>query len=172
VRKVIVFNQVSLDDFFTDAKGDMSWAHKDDPEWLDFVNNNAKKSGEAIFGRKTYDLMANWWPTPMAIQQAPVVAKAMNDMPKAVFSKKMKKADWSNTRVVNAGLAEEVRKMKKGKAGHRDHGKRQHRVAACCGRPDRRISDCGESHSARQGQDAVRRLEGETRTEADRIAYV
>lgn len=115
MRKIIVFNQVSLDGYFTDAKGDMSWAHKQDPEWLEFVSGNAKSGGEAIYGRKTYELMASWWPTPMAMQQAPVVAKAMNEMPKTVFSKKMKKAEWSNTRVVNTGLAEEVRKMKKAK---------------------------------------------------------
>ncbi|HTG00325.1 MAG TPA: dihydrofolate reductase family protein [Nitrospirota bacterium] len=113
MRRVMVFNQVSLDGYFTDANGDMSWAHKHDPEWLDFVNGNAKGGGEALFGRKTYDLMASWWPTPAAMQQAPLVATAMNAMPKVVFSKKMKKADWSNTRVVNQGLAEEVRKMKK-----------------------------------------------------------
>lgn len=115
MRKLIVFNQVSLDGFFTDSKGDMSWAHKHDPEWLAFVDENAKSGGEALFGRKTYELMASFWPTAMAMQQAPVVAKAMNDMPKTVFSRKMKKADWSNTRVVNKGLAEEVRRMKKAK---------------------------------------------------------
>jgi dihydrofolate reductase len=116
MRKVIVFNQVSLDGYFTDAKGDMSWAHKDDPEWLEFVNGNAKSGGEALYGRKTYELMASWWPTPMAMQQAPVVAKAMNDMPKTVFSKTLKKAEWNNTRLVKRGLASEVRRMKS-KAG-------------------------------------------------------
>ncbi len=113
MRRVIVFNQVSLDGYFTDAKGDMSWAHKQDPEWIDFVNGNAKGGGEALYGRKTYELMASWWPTPLAMQQAPAVAKAMNEMPKVVFSKKLKKAEWNNTRLVNDGLAAEVRKMKK-----------------------------------------------------------
>jgi len=113
MRKVIVFNQVSLDGFFVDAQGDMSWAHKQDPEWLEFVNGNASGGGEAIYGRETYELMASYWPTPMAMQQAPVVAKAMNDMPKTVFSRKMKKAEWSNTKVANGGLAAEVLKMKR-----------------------------------------------------------
>ena len=31
MAKVIVFNQISLDGFFVDAGGDMSWAHKNDP---------------------------------------------------------------------------------------------------------------------------------------------
>jgi hypothetical protein len=40
MRKVIVFNQVSLDGYFTDENGDMSREHKQDPEWLEFVNGN------------------------------------------------------------------------------------------------------------------------------------
>lgn len=112
MRKLIVFNQVSLDGYFTDAKGDMSWAHKQDPEWLAFIDENAQGGGEALFGRKTYELMASYWPTPLAMQQAPVVAKAINEMPKVVFSKTLKKADWNNTRLVKRGLAAEVRKMK------------------------------------------------------------
>ena len=113
MRKVIVFNQVSLDGYFTDANGDMSWAHKHDPEWLAFVNENAKGGGEALFGRKTYELMASYWPTPLAIKNDPIVAKAMNDMPKIVFSKTLKKADWNNTKLVKDGLAAAVRKIKK-----------------------------------------------------------
>ena len=30
MRKVSVFNNVSLDGFFVDARGDMSWAHRQD----------------------------------------------------------------------------------------------------------------------------------------------
>ena len=32
MRKVHVFNNISLDGFFTDEKNDMSWAHKHDEE--------------------------------------------------------------------------------------------------------------------------------------------
>ena len=37
MQKLIAFNQVSLDGYFVDAKGDMSWAHRQDPEWNDFA---------------------------------------------------------------------------------------------------------------------------------------
>ncbi len=113
MRKLIVFNQVSLDGYFVDGKGDMSWAHKQDPEWLDFVNGNAQGGGEALFGRQTYELMAGFWPTPTAMQLAPIVARAMNEMPKVVFSKSLKKAEWKNTRLVRDNPAAEVRTMKK-----------------------------------------------------------
>ena len=113
MRKLVVFNMVSLDGFFVDSKGDMSWAHKNDAEWNMFVNENASGSGVLVFGRVTYELMASYWPTPMALQNSPVVAKGMNDMPKVVFSRTLDKASWSNTKLVKGDLAAEVRKMKK-----------------------------------------------------------
>lgn len=112
MRRVIVFNQLSLDGFFSDASGDMNWAHRDDPEWLDFVQGNASGGGEALFGRKTYELMSGYWPTADALQNNPIVARAMNEMPKVVFSRTLKKADWSNCRLVKRDPAAEVRIMK------------------------------------------------------------
>lgn len=112
MRKLAVFNHVSLDGYFVDAKGDMSWAHKQDPEWLAFMGENASGGGELVFGRVTYDLMNSYWPTPMALQQNPDVARHMNELPKVVFSRTMDKASWNNTRVVKGDLAEEVRKLK------------------------------------------------------------
>jgi dihydrofolate reductase len=114
MRKLVVFNMVSLDGFFVDSKGDMSWAHKNDAEWNAFVNENASGNGVLVFGRITYELMASYWPTPMALQNSPVVAKGMNDMPKIVFSRTLDNASWSNTKLVKGDLAGEVGKLKKG----------------------------------------------------------
>jgi dihydrofolate reductase len=113
MRRVVVFNMVTLDGFFVDSKGDMSWAHKNDAEWNAFVSENASGDGMLLFGRITYELMASYWPTPMALQNSPVVAKGMNDMPKVVFSRTLDKVSWSNTRLVKGDMAAEVRKMKK-----------------------------------------------------------
>ena len=66
MRKLIVFNSVSLDGYFTDRKGDMSWAHKQDKEWNDFVAENASGEGELVFGRVTYEMMVSYWPTSQA----------------------------------------------------------------------------------------------------------
>ena len=113
MRKLVVFNMVSLDGFFVDGQGDMSWAHKNDAEWNAFVNENASGNGVLVFGRITYELMASYWPTPMALQNSPVVAKGMNDMPKIVFSRTLDDASWSNTKLVKGDLAAEMRKLKK-----------------------------------------------------------
>jgi dihydrofolate reductase len=113
MRRVVVFNMVALDGFFVDSKGDMSWAHKHDPEWNAFVGENASGSGVLLFGRITYEMMASYWPTPMALQNSPVVAQGMNAMPKVVFSRTLDKVSWSNTKLVKGELAMEIRKMKK-----------------------------------------------------------
>ncbi|MGB2591200.1 MAG: dihydrofolate reductase family protein [Candidatus Acidiferrum sp.] len=112
MRNLIVFNSVTLDGYFTGAGGDLSWAHRHDAEWNAFISNNASGSGELVFGRITYDLMASYWPSPMAQQSAPVVAKAMNDMPKVVFSRSLDKVSWNNTKLLKGDLPSEIRKMK------------------------------------------------------------
>ncbi len=115
MRRLIVFNQVSLDGCFVDARGDMSWAHNTakDAEWQAFVEGNAEAGGVLLFGRITYELMAGYWPTPAAMQNNPIVAEQMNDLPKIVFSRTLDHASWNNTRLVKADPAAEVRKMKK-----------------------------------------------------------
>jgi dihydrofolate reductase len=113
MRKLIVFNQASLDGYFVDATGDMSWAHKDDPEWNAFASENASGGGGLLFGRVTYEMMASFWPTPPAMQMMPAVAKGMNESPKIVFSRTLEKASWNNTRLINGDIAVAVRKLKK-----------------------------------------------------------
>lgn len=105
------FISLSLDGCYADADGDMSWAHTQDPEQQAFTNSNAKGGGRLVFGRTTYDMMAGFWPTPAAAQMMPEVAKGMNAMPKIVFSRKMKSADWANT-AVQPDLIAGVRKLK------------------------------------------------------------
>lgn len=114
MRKLTVFNHISLDGYFVNADGDMSWAHRgsDDPEYQAFVSGNASGDSEMLFGRVTYDMMTSFWPTPVAHQQMPIVADKMNNGRKVVFSRKMDKAIWNNTKLVKGDLIEEVKKMK------------------------------------------------------------
>jgi dihydrofolate reductase len=114
MRKLIVFNHVSLDGYFVDANGGFRWAQSgiDDPEYSAFVAENASSEGQLVFGRVTYELMASYWPTPLANQQNPAVAQGMNRMPKVVFSRTLAKATWNNTRVISGDLVSEMRKMK------------------------------------------------------------
>ena len=111
---LIVFNMVSLDAYFTDENGDMSWAHNSDPEWKAYLVNNAQHAGATLlFGRITYQLMANFWPTPQAQEFSAAAAEGMNRVPKVVFSRTLKTASWNNTRLVKTDMLEEVRALKK-----------------------------------------------------------
>jgi len=112
MRKLSVFNNVSLDGYFVDAQGEMGWARKQDAEWQAFTAGNARGGGAMLFGRVTYDLMAGFWPTPMAMQTMPDVATAMNKAEKIVFSRKMAKAEWNNTRVVRDDIAGQIARLK------------------------------------------------------------
>ena len=112
MRKLVVFNNVTLDGYFTDKNNDMSWAHKSDPEWNDFAAENAKGGGVLMFGRVTYEMMVSFWPTPAAMETMPEVAEGMNNAQKVVFSRTLNEVTWKNTRLVKGDLAEEVRKMK------------------------------------------------------------
>lgn len=113
MRKLAVFNNVTLDGFFTDANGDMSWAHAQfDPEFNAFTEENARKNGDLIFGRVTYDLMRSYWPTPAAKEHFPTVAERMNTLPKFVFSRTLREASWNNTTLVKGDLLDAIRKMK------------------------------------------------------------
>ena len=112
MTKLVVYNAMSLDGYFTDANGDMSWAHKRDPEWQAFVSENASGGGQLLFGRVTYELMASFWPTPLAAQSNPIVVERMNSLRKFVFSTTLKHAAWNNTTLLKGDLPAEVRKLK------------------------------------------------------------
>jgi dihydrofolate reductase len=114
MRKLIVFNHVSLDGYFVDANSSMQWAKPHaDTEWNAFVAENSKGEGPLLFGRITYQMMASYWPTPMADQHNPTLAKRMNQLQKVVFSRTLAQAEWENTRLVKSDMVEEIRKMKK-----------------------------------------------------------
>jgi dihydrofolate reductase len=112
MRKLTVFNHMTLDGYFADSNGDMSWAHRQDPEWNEFVTGNAAGGGMLLFGRVTYQMMASFWPTPAASQAMPAVAQRMNSLPKVVFSRTLSEAVWQNTKLVKDDLAAAVRRLK------------------------------------------------------------
>lgn len=114
MRKLTSFNHTSLDGFFTDVNGDMSFAHNPipDPEWDAFGVSNASGGGMLLFGRITYELMAAFWPTPSATAAMPALADRMNNLPKIVFSRTLDRALWNNTKLVKGDLIEGIRRMK------------------------------------------------------------
>jgi dihydrofolate reductase len=111
MRKLNVFNLVTLDGYFAGEDGDISW-HMVDEEFQELAEAASNSGNTLLFGRKTYQLMESYWPTPEALKNDPIVANGMNAAQKIVFSRTLEKADWNNTRLVKDNMLAEVRKMK------------------------------------------------------------
>lgn len=111
MRKVILFNLMSLDGFFEGPNRDIEW-HSVDEEFNDFANGQLASTDGLIFGRVTYEMMADYWPKDEAIRSDPVIASWMNKLPKYVFSHTLERADWTNTMLVKGDAAVELRKIK------------------------------------------------------------
>ncbi len=115
MAKLRVFESISVDGYFCDARGDISWGHngRDDPEFAAWVGGNASGGGALLFGRKTYQMMEAFWPTPAAAAQMPVVAKGMNAARKYVASTTIQPT-WNNTQLLKGDLLTAVRELKAG----------------------------------------------------------
>ena len=111
MRKVILFNMVTLDGFFEGSNGEIDW-HNVDEEFNEFAVDQVNAADGLIFGRVTYELMASYWPTPAAQADDPIVAEKMNTMPKIVFSRTLKTVEWNNTRLVKGDTVKEISELK------------------------------------------------------------
>jgi dihydrofolate reductase len=114
MKKLTVFNFITLNGFYKDSDNGIGW-HNHDRDGDDHAADAMRTKSTLLFGRITYDMMASFWPTPMAMEQMPDVAKGMNKASKIVLSRTLKKADigWSNTKVINGNLVDAVKKLKK-----------------------------------------------------------
>ena len=111
MRKVIVSNIVSVDGFIAGPQGEINWFAWNE-ETADYCKEMLASVGIILFGRVTYELMAGYWPTEMAVKGDAVVARFMNGKPKLAFSRTLKKADWANTRLVKEDPAKVVAALK------------------------------------------------------------
>jgi dihydrofolate reductase len=111
MRKLYVFNMVTLDGYFEGPNREIDW-HNVDEEFNEFAIEQLNATDLLLFGRVTYELMAGYWPTPEAIKNDPMVAGAMNSASKIVFSRTLKKADWNNTRLIKDNIPGEMAKLK------------------------------------------------------------
>jgi dihydrofolate reductase len=106
------FTFITLNGFFKGQNEDTSW-HPHDGEAAKFANDSSSADNILLFGRKTYQMMASFWPTPMAEELFPIVAKNMNKAEKIVCSNTLQNADWKNTSIVNGNVVDQIKKLKK-----------------------------------------------------------
>lgn len=119
MRKLRVFESISVDGYFADTSGGMQWAHRAeadaDDEFTAWVGENASRGagGGLVMGRVTYDMMAAWWPTDAAKQAMPTVAAGMNAATKYVASRDTRFAPrWENCVRLDGDAVAAVRALK------------------------------------------------------------
>ena len=115
MRKVILSNSVTLDGFFEGPNKELDW-HIVDEEGKEYAIDLLGNVDALLFGRVTYQLMADYWPAAATNPSTPKsdleIADKMNNLPKIVFSKTLQEVKWNNSRLVKENIAEEISKMK------------------------------------------------------------
>ena len=123
-RRVFLFPQDSADGFFSDAGGGLDWVVAD-PEIHARAVEGMPNTDTILFGRRTYEQFASFWPGALQNLNAPgphgeskqapafaAMARWLNDTKKLVFSKSLKKASWHNSEILSEIEPKKLAKLK------------------------------------------------------------
>ena len=111
MRTIFAFLMVSADGYHETADGDLSW-HNVDAEFNEFAVEQLDEADTLLFGRRTYLLMADFWPSPAARQVDPATAERMNSYHKVVVSRTLDRAAWSPTTLISDDVPAQLGKLK------------------------------------------------------------
>jgi len=115
MRNLIFFMHASLDGFVAGPNGELNWA-KVDEEIFDFVATMTEQADTALYGRKTYEMMQDYWPTadvqPNASKHDKAHAHWYRHVSKVVLSKTLKQNEHDNTTVISQNLSDHILSIK------------------------------------------------------------
>jgi dihydrofolate reductase len=110
MRKIIFSINMTIDGFADHTAGIA------DDELHDFFTNLLDSADTVLLGRKTYEMMASYWPfadqDPRSTKSELKFAEKYNNVFKLVFSKTIKDVKWNNTTLAKSNLIDEVLKLK------------------------------------------------------------
>ncbi len=113
MRKLNSFTFITLNGFYKGPDEDISWHKQIQGDEEDkFANDSVKSDNILLFGRRTYEMMVDWWSSEEAKKQMPEIAERISRADKIVFSRTLKHAEWENTKVISGDLIAEVKKLK------------------------------------------------------------
>jgi dihydrofolate reductase len=113
MRKLISFMVTTLDGYHAGPEGEFDWPNVDD-EFHAFSNRQLNDIDTLLFGRVTYEGMAQFWPSAEAKEALPVTAERMNGVRKLVFSSTLTEAGvtWENSELVTTDPVARIRELK------------------------------------------------------------
>ena len=108
MASLVLKMSVSLDGYVASADGSNDWItagrSEDSTSWvLETVGN----AGAHLIGATTYAEWAAFWPGASG-----AFAKAMNEIPKVVFSESLASADWGETTIATGDLTATITRLK------------------------------------------------------------
>ncbi len=81
-----------------------------------FVDDVLSNTDTIVWGRKTYEMMYDYWPTVPSDENANEHelnhAQWIENVEKVVFSKALNHVEWSNSKLVKDHVEEEINKLK------------------------------------------------------------
>jgi len=111
MRRLIVSEMVTLDGYFSGPNGEIDWFFWNE-EMANYSADLLSRVDTILFGRVTYELMADYWPSASVTAEGPIIIDKMNNLPKIVFSRTLEKAEWENTKLVKEINKDDILKMK------------------------------------------------------------
>jgi dihydrofolate reductase len=115
MRKIISFMHISLDGFVAGPNGEMDWIKVND-EIFDYGHTRISEGDTALYGRVTFQMMENYWPTaadkPTASKHDKEHSKWYSKVHKVVLSKTLNAADFTNTTIISENLSDKINEIK------------------------------------------------------------
>lgn len=115
MRKLKLQMQISVDGFVAGPNGEMDWM-----EWnwgddiKDYVGAIHANVDTLVLGRNlAQGFIPHWAAAVTKPEENNEFARKMNDAPKIVFSKTLKKSEWDNTQIAGGDLNDEITKLKR-----------------------------------------------------------
>ena len=130
MRRIVAFNRVSADGYFSAPDGNLNWVVPEE-EIDKQATQNMSGQGTLMFGRRTYEMFASFWPhqldkpagaeDPHSPGRRPPEMHAMavyiNEAIKIVFSRTLKDVRWKNSRLLGKFDPREVERIKQEPGG-------------------------------------------------------
>lgn len=106
---------MSLDGFVAGPNGEMDWI-KVDEEIFNYVGKRIGEGDTALYGRVTFQMMENYWPTaganPGASRHDIEHSAWYGKVHKVVLSKTLGGAGLTNTKIIGDNLSERIKEVK------------------------------------------------------------
>jgi dihydrofolate reductase len=114
-RRLFVSMIVSLDGYIEGPGRELDWFEDGDPQFEQYCDEMIDSVGLALYGRRAYELMVQYWPNAEVDPKSPAdlaFARKMNALPKLVLSRTLEHATWNNTRILKDRVAETITELK------------------------------------------------------------